>query len=349
MATGQGLTSRCALGVETTWGTGVAVTELLPFNSESIDRVIAQIMSEYLTGLAGVDTMRGSSVSVQGDIGGDAVWDTISTDPIGMERLIRGAMGDSARDSGNSLNQYFFAASVDDSYTIAFNKTVSAWELTGVKVGQLEISGAAGEPIKWTVTLVAENLQRTGDAGITNAISAITALSYTTPTQIIFDDLTFRLADQANAIAAGDQVSIANFSFKINNNISDPQFESGDANHADSTLTLEPLRNGLKEVTLDIELPRYTTDALFDWHNDSTALQADLKFSSGSYEFNILLPNLKIVDSSAQIGGPELIAPTYNMRVLRNNGVNTDMTFQDTDVITDEAGIECKSDRTSAA
>lgn len=349
MPTGQGLTARCALGVESTWGTGVAVTEVIPFTQEGIDKAIAQIIAQYLTGNAGVDGIRGSNISVQGDLQGEVVWDTISSDPMGNERLVRGALGASARDAGNGLNKYYINSTIDDSYTIAFNKAVSVWELQGCKISKLQITGQAGGSITFTATIIAANLLRTGDAGIVNAASALTSLSYTTPTQVIFDDLTFRVGTHGDALASGDQVSINNFTFTIDNKLTEPQFESGDSTHTNNKLTLEPIRNDLREVMLEIELPRYTTDNFFSWYDASTALQIDLKFATGSYEWNILLPNLKVIGTGAPIEGPGLIAPKYSMRVLRNNGVNTDMAFQDSTAIADEVGIEVKSDRTSAA
>lgn len=351
MSIGQGHASRCALGVESTFGTAVAVTELIPFTSESVNKLIALIESEYLDGSPARKNLQNGPISIQGDLSGEMVYDEISGGIIGIERLIRGVMGNSARDAANSLNQYFFANEVDDHYTLAFNKQVSAWESQSIKFGSLEISGNIGEKVLFTVgNMIAHDLKRTGDAGIINAIAAITGISPSNiPSNLILSDNVFRIGDTANALASGDQYCIDGFTFSINNNLTEPTFATECTNNSDPDTTLEPVRNGFREVTLQIRLPRYESDQFFTWQNSGTALQADFKFTLGSYEFNILIPYLKVEAPSAVIGGPELIKPEINFISLRNAGRNTYMTFQDSDAITDETGIECKSARTSAA
>lgn len=349
---GQGIIARCALGDETSFQTAVAVTEVIPFTSESINRAIEQLASEYLDGSAGRRRITNSVISIGGGLESELVWDEETGDPVGLEKLIRGFMGASARDAGNGLNKYYFADTLaNESFTIVFNKQTSAWEVVSAKVNTMTISGSAGGKCMFSTELIAYNLLRTGDAGITNAIAAVTALSPTNiPQNIMFDDMVFRVADQDNAIASGDQYKISNFELSGNNSLSESEFSTVDSTHTNNLLTLEPLRNGFRELTLSIEIPRYTSDQFFTWLNNNTALQADLKFSSGSYEFNILLPNIHVAgDPTANIGGAELIKPTINFVALMNNGTNTDMTFQDTTAITDEMGIECKSGRSSAA
>ena len=351
MATRQGVVSRCALGVESSFATAVAVTEIIPFTSESINKAIQQLESQYLDGNVGRRGLKNSVVSVLGTLECELVWDDDTGDPIGLERILRGVLGASARDSGNSLNQYKTAAAIDDIYTICFNKAVSNWEIVSAKFNTLTLAGESGGKGTLSTDIIGYNLLRTGDAGITNAIAAVTGLSNTDqPENLVFDDMVFRIADQANAIASGDQYKIDTFEVVVNNNLSEPEFSTIASGHTNSLLTLEPVRNGQREVNLAITLPRYDSDQLFTWLNAGTALQADLKFTSGSYEYNVLLPNIKIMgDPTANIGGAELVKPTFNIMALRNAGINTDMKFQDADVITDEIGVECKSGRSSAA
>jgi hypothetical protein len=351
MPTGQGTLSRCALGVESTWGAGVAVTELIPFTSESIARTIAQLQSEYIDGYAGRRRMYNSIVSPAGGLEFEMIWDEITGGIIGLERLIKGSMGASARDGSNNLNKYYFAEDIAASYTIAFNKLVSVWEAQGCKINALIISGEAGQKLKGSVEILARNLLRTGDAGIVNAAAAITGISPTiVPQNVMFDDVVFRLGDQADALASGDRLKISSFNLGLGNKLSDHEHASVDATNVDSSLSMEFLRSGFRDVKLSITIPRYISDQILTWLNSKTALQADLKITSGSYQFNILLPNIKVAgDPAIPISGPELVKAAFNFVALRNAGTNTYMTFQDTTAIIDELAIEDKSARTAAA
>lgn len=350
MSTGIGHQSRCALGKESTYGTAVAVTDLITFTSESINKTIAALESEYLDGNAGRRNLTNSLISVQGDLQGEVVFDEIAGDPIGIEQLLRGVFGNSARDTSNSLNQYKLANALDDHYTLAFSKAVSAWELVSAKFGTLELSAKIGEKLMFTIgNIIAYNLLRTGDAGITNSLAAIAALAPTNiPSNVKLEDAVVRIADTANALASGDAYCIDGFTFTIDNKLSDPEFATECSTNADSQKTLEPIRNGFREVMLTITLPRYSTDQFFSWQNSDTVLQADLKFTLGSYQFNILLPYMKVMNPKANISGPEIIKPEVQFTCLMNSGRNTYLTFQDSDAITYECGIEVKSARTSA-
>lgn len=349
---GQGIIARCALGVESSFRTAVAVSEIIPFSSESINRVINQLMTEYLDGNVGLKGLRPSTIEITGTLEGELVWDEEAGDPIGIERILRGSMGGSARDGANALNQYTLANTIDEIYTICFNKQTSNWEIVSGKFNTLGLSGEAGEKIMFSTDVIAYNLLRTGDAGITNAIAAVTGLSNTNqPTNITFNDLVFRIADQGDAIAAADEYKISSFDFVMNNNLSEPEFSTKEnAGHTDNSLTLEPVRNGFREIEFSITLPRYESDQFFTWLNNNTPLQADLKFASGSYEFNIYLPNIYVGgEPTAAIGGAELIRHEVPIKLIRNAGTNTNMTLQDSTAITEEFAIEAKSGRTTAA
>ena len=352
MAIGQGHAARCALGVESVYETAVAVTEIIPFSSESINKIFETIEDTYLDGSPGRRQIVNNLIAISGgELSGELVYDEIAGAPIGCERLIRGALGASARDAGNGLNKYYMANELDDHYTLVFNKQVSAWETVSAKFGSLELTGTLNERVTFSAgDIIAANLKRTGDAGIVNAIAAVTSLSPTNlPQPVLMKDASFRIADQGDAIADGDKIAINGFTLTVSNSLTDSEWSTDDSVNTDQQTSLEPLRNGFREVTFSIQIPRYTSDQMFTWQNSDTPLQADLKFASGGYQFNILIPYLKITEPSAGVGGPELIKEEVSFTVLMNLGRNTDMTFQDSTAIVGEIGIECLSARTTAA
>jgi len=349
MALGKGYAARAAIGKETSWGSAVTVGQMLPFTSESIEKAITKLASEYLDGSPARRGLTNSAISVQGDLSGEVIFDTTGG-TMTFEQLIYAAvMNAGTRDATNGLNKYTPATGDGVQHTIAFEKDVSVWEIPGAKVNTLEISGEADSKIVFTAGIIGKTLLRTGDTGIVNNTAAFDAISYTDPTVLTFKDAVFRIGDQVDALAAGDQVTIDQFTFTINNNLTDPQFASEDASHTDADLTLEPVRNGFREVTLKIRIPRYTSDQLFTWDKNGTALQADLKFTVGSYQFNLLIPHLQINESpKASVGGVEVYPIEVSFQLFKNNS-NSFMTFQDGTAITYEFGIEVKSDRTTPA
>lgn len=341
MATGQGYASRCGIEIESSWGTAAAVASVMPFTSEGINRSIAKIEAMYLDGNAGKKALYNSVVSALGDLSGEIPLNYLHTR--GLEYLLWAFAGGNGSDGGGSgYLQYKLSNTVGNSLTLAFNKSVSCWEISGAKVNTLEVSGNAGEAVKFTANMIARNILRTGDAGITNTISGVNALSALgDPDLAMFDDLVFRIGDQANALGSGDQYAISSFSISMNNNLSEPTFPTVTSSRTNSLLTIEPLRNGFREITFNITIPRYESDQFFSWLNADTALQADFKITTASsHILNFLFPNIRITEVTAPIGGPELNTLSISCTAIRNNGTNTYMTYEDTDAIAEELGLE---------
>jgi len=350
MSIGQGAASRFALGKESAWGTGITVNNLIPFSAESIQKSVKMVESQYLDGSAGKRNLIGSLIDAIGDLSGEMVWDEISGAIIGIESLLRGSMGASSRDSVNNLNKYNLNPTIGDSYTLAVDKQVSAWEIQGAKFRTLTISGSKGEAIKFSVGVIGKNIYITGDSGIVNSISGISSLSPSVnPTPMVFDDMVFRIGDQSDALTAADQISINNFEFALDNKLSDPDHASIDSSHLNAKESLEPVRNGLRELSLKIEIPRYTSDQFKIWQSNHTPLQADLIWTKGSKLFKILIPNFYVTNVGAPVSGPEIIKQNVEFMMIRNAGTNSFMTHTDSTPIADEMAIESKSSRTSAA
>lgn len=345
MSIGQGHKARCGVLDEASWGTAVLVNELMPYTSEGLERLVTKLESSYLTGNSGREALRSGVVQALGDLSGEISLNYQNAG--GFEYIIWGlAGGDGSRDASNSLNQYKLSEDVDNSFTLAINKDVSVWEFPGCKVDSLEITGEAGEgsKINWTASLIAKNVLRTGDAGITNDAAQVNGITTTgSPALLTFDDLVFRIGDTSDALADADKMKIKSFTFNFNNNLSDPDYSTEDTSHTNNLLTLEPERNDLRAVTLSVTVPRYSADSVFDWYNNHTALQCDLKFALGSREFNILLPYGYVTNAGAPVSGPELIEQSFDLTFVRLNAQHAYMTYQDSDTIDDEVGFELKT------
>lgn len=347
---GQGAAARLTLGKELTWGTGVAVNEVIPFDSEGINKTIRTIESLYMDGSAGKKNLIGSLIEALGDVSGEMVFDETSGGVIGIESILRAALGNSNRDATNALNQYLLAASIDDSYTMAINKQVSAWEIQGAKINTLSISGNAGEPMKFNTSWIGKNLYRTGHANIVNAIAAITGITPSiNPTPIVFNDLVFRIGNHDDALSSADELTVSGMEFNHNNNLTEPDYGTQDANHTNSKETLEPVRNNLREVSFKLNIPRYISDQMMTWNENHTPLQCDFIWTNGSYNFKILVPNFYVTKVNAPIADAGVIKQEVECMAIRNSGTNSNLTLTDSTAIANEFAIEAKSGRATAA
>jgi len=348
-----GIGSRLTLGKESTWGTGVTVTDLFPYLNESISQEGTFLQNDHMSGRVGREIAQLSTKSVSGAINFEPVLDTIAGDPYGWELILLAAMGTATWDATNSLNKYTLANTLATSLTAAINKEVAIWEFTGLKVTSLEISGAFGGSLTAVANVIGKRRYITGDAGITNTTTTVVTNIAPTAKPDLLDlkDATFRLGAQGAALAASDKFAIGSFTLRINNGLSDAQFATCEdtGGHTDPVYTLEPARNDYRAIEFEFTIPRYADNQTFTWESGDTALQADLKFAVGSKQFNVYMPNVKFMESpQAPVSGPGLTAVSGKLTCLVNGGTNTDMTFTDTAAITNEIGIELKTARTAA-
>ncbi len=348
---GQGNKAICALKKESTYGTAVDADTVVPFLSEDFERIIDQIEGEAMQGAVSATNVRTGVQSVSGSISMEAVYDTISGDIKGVDSFLLGALGAAAY--ATNYNKFTANDDLDPSFTIAFDKRVDVWEVAGAKVNTLQITGSAGAGGKVTMTagLVCQQLRMTGDSGISNTTSELRALNPTAePALISYSDVTIRMDTVASgSLSSSDQKNISSFTLDINNNLAVDHHATPLAAET-AGLILEPVRNGMREVTLTLTFPRYdsASNTIIKYLSAGTAVQCEIKMSNGSNEFNIYLPNCYLHNpTNAPIGGPEVYPVTVTLKAYRNNGTNTNMTFTNAQAITEEIAIETKNARTT--
>jgi len=178
------------------------------------------------------------------------------------------------------------------------------------------------------------------------------------PTEILFCDNTFRMAtDMSDALAAGDKVSISNFTLTYDAMMSDPEFATplNAASDPYGTVcgkTMKPERNGFRNVTLEIRIPRYTADTWRTAMNNDSAIQADFTlYTSASKVMYIYLPFMKVTNVVDSIAGESFIEQVVTLQAFRgasynSGGGNTVMHMQDGSTnIDEEFAIETINDR----
>lgn len=346
---GQGFATRAGVVTQSDFDTAVAVTNILTFMNENVTRQKPGFSSSFLNAYSGEQLPEFPIEHVTGDIGGEAVIDAIDTDPIGWEHILYGALG-AVTYSATYGNMYTIAATLPK-FTIAFLKrTGVVWENIGCFINTFEFRASAGDQkVTWTAGVLGRQQLMTADVGITNTSGTFDGLAPgEVPAKIMFSDLVIRLADTADALAAGDQINITEFALSINNNLEDPVFASPDNTiHTTAGFPMEFIRNGFKEVTLSLTLPRYEAETFFAGHLAGTAYQCDLVFTVGSYTHKIFLPLVYVMEPRAEVGGPEIFTPVLNMKAFYNSATNTVMVDSRSATITGELAWEAKSKRTS--
>lgn len=352
---GQGFDVRAGIKLQSAFNTALAVDTILPFLSETINRNRPPIARNYLSGISGRKAPDFPVEHCAGDLSGEMVIDEIATDPIGFEHILLGALGSNTWQIAESSNRYIVADNLD-SFTIAFLKRGSIiWENIGCMVNTLELTGSAADQVcTWNAGIIGYKQLLTGDAGIVNLSSTFDGLTPANePSRALFSDLVIRVADTADALAAADQINVSEFSLSINNNLEDPVFATPDnSTHTTGEFPMEFIRNGLREVILNLTLPRYETEDYYANLLAADTLQADLIWTVGSYSINVFLPLVKVVGPSAPVSGAEVYPHNFTLEAHYNKSgavaQNTVMKFLDgTTNITGDIAIEVVSKRTA--
>ncbi len=308
-----------------------ACANRLPFKSETLTQTVAMVESEAMVGQAGKGFARAGNKTVGGGIVTNLVYTASATGIVGTgtatasvtgyvgnDYLYTLAMGSNAYASATAGTKKIIGLLIDDateSFSLFIDKAVETHVFHGAMVKGFSIKSAEGGPTEMTFDIIAQQRSMTSYA---------TALASYLPAKnahrVIFNDFVFRLGPQTTALASTDNIGIKDFNFNFSNNLSDAQFSSPDAadSYTDGTITRQPVRNGLREVTLEFTLPRYqgtaTSDAgivLQDWQAAGQALQFSAQASCAVYQsgttgtrsFDIMVPQFKITDLSQNVDG----------------------------------------------
>ena len=331
MATGKGFEGIIGVVKEGAYGTVVEVTEALPFVKEDYVREVEKHVDEVLRGEAGQGASIAGNKKFHGPIPQKLTYED-------CDLLIAMGMGAAATPEANGDlydGTYSLAADILYSFTSAIYKGVSVWEYAGNKVNTMKISGSANKPMDIEFGVAAKDLDR---ASATNTAGILQALDTEDDAQkIMFSDLEFKIVAQATALSGETEKGINSLNFSLDNKLIVDQFDNR------ALTALEPLRNGIREVKFNFEVPRYEAETYIDWCDNHTSLHAYLKFTYGNYLFDIHIPNLKIDKAQAPIEGAGLIPQKVECTCHRDPG-SVSATF----TCTDEFEIDVTNGRSAS-
>ena len=296
---GSGWEAKCAMIKEAAWGDVLAVTKVLPLLKESYNHEIEQLPDEVCRGHAGA----GEALDGNTKASITPVFNLTYED---LDILLALGMGSSGAPSLNTGVYYDNALTllnklpITSSCVLALHKDVSVWEYIGCVVNSFKISGSANNPLEIEFELPAESLSL---SSVTNTLAVLAALSVVDlAPKIMMSDLEFKIAAQTDALSGETALGIDTFEFICNNNLAIDQFDNR------ATTRLQPLRAGDREVLFNFTVPRYEANTYAAWAIAKTRLHAYLKFTSGSYIFDIHIPNLKLKPVQVPIEGKGLLS-----------------------------------------
>lgn len=267
----------------------------LPFTSEEMNQSFDTIEDEAIVGVAF------KNVPVQGNrhVGGSL---GMQLDAISIEPILEAAFG-----TNNSGVFSCNGTSNTKKLSIATLDSVNCYQYANVYIKSLSIKGSAGG--KFTVDV--EFIGVTAESR--QATSAYPASPTGIGTFFVFNHAGgsgfFRVGDQADALAVGDNVLIDDFELSMDCGF-DEQFAS-------SQTTLVPIFGMTPpQFTGSFKVARHEDNTFLDWRDNFTSLQAQLYlYLDATHTILIEIPNFK-VDTS--ISDDDLPQQSITMMIGRN-------------------------------
>lgn len=297
----QAYKSALGIGKETTWGTAVSVSSYLEFSSESLNGALEakrldQVNSQRtpFKRLQGNKSVSGS-IEFPLDIGVDAIVNLIKQCLGGTvssaQVATTGSYTHTLRVGDMESNADSAGSSDMKGLTVEVRKGGDhVWAFMGMRVNQLTISGAVGEPVMGSVELIGKDF--------TTAASLSTTVSYSTTLPFNFTDITIQHADTLSGSYTA--TTWQSFELTINNNLVNDLRQLGDR-------VLGALPVATQDISLNLT-QRFDTTTAYGYWTSETARAFKITLNTGdtittqtgatTYSMRVDLPRAYL-DSSA--------------------------------------------------
>lgn len=299
MADALGFLSKMGVVVRTSWTQAyLAVTTMMPFLSENLTSNFNLIPDDTLQGYGG------RLPSEQGvEVLGGSTEHHFNYNTSGPRLFLTAIMG---LDTANVIT--ITNTVTDKYYAIEFEKQVKRWRFWPCACSKMTITGEKDQACKIAFDWFARQFDFVD--------TAFPGIAQPSNSPVMFDDLVFRIADQGDAIAAGDSVGIESFEIVLD------RVRKADDYSTDATLPkqpLDPISGGFRVCTLGIKIPRYNAATFETWKDANTPLQADLTFTGPVLSILIQFPELRIADGFNQnISGPAPLTVEGKLEAYRS-------------------------------
>lgn len=347
---GRGVLTQAGAAVQAAWRTAIALTDRIPLRSEDLSATWEQHMQEALMNNA---QRHGMQLGVK-MVGGSLVTDLIYTaldggDFISADTLLATMMGACTWHADSTSNNLRVSENVHDyGLTLSIDREGGLWEAVGALVKSGEITCEVNGKAQATFDVVCYDMVNTGHV---NAIAALNALSVQDLSHILGHHMSFQLGTNLEAApGAVPLVSIGKATINFSRTLSDNEYATPEAaGHTDSAHPIKPIINGFREVTLEIEAPRYEDDTYFDYLMNEDAVQAILSFTrpvAPAYQMDFYFPNLRVIEHSANIAGESVIPQTVKFQAFLPTAASGQV-MEDGAAVGAEIGISLVNQRTA--
>ena len=290
MADGLGYATIAAVGEESTVNTPVNATQRVRNLEFTPDAAYARLVDNTLSGTVGQVTPELGMLDIRGS------WRAYETYTLSnlLPKHFFGSL---------SAGRYSFLDSlVGKSLTWAIDKQVSVWNLSGVKINQLNLEfGPEGAMV--TGTLIAQGLLYSGGENTSAELAAL--LPNVDKRCKLAPDLNVRLGVASAALGSPEEIAVS--SGKIT--VTRPMAET----HVSGTRNVyEPAPDNFLTGSVELVLPRYSTNTYQTWRAANTRLSLRVYFceENGSGTREWLVPNLVLDESTSPVSGAGFIPLT---------------------------------------
>ncbi len=185
--------------------------------------------------------------------------------------------------------------------TFAQDNRVNIDEFPGVKLTGFTLRGEVGRPLEVSFGCVAND--RVTDS-TTNTQATFAGVTYfETANRVLMSQGVVRMNDQGGAaLGAGDEIHPSSFELTFRRKMAGVYAAGGSPDTVD-----EPTNDGMPEVTLRLEFPRYGSRQYFEDWDAAAAKKLDMTFTGATIEgaykrtFTLSFPNLKIAGAELPI------------------------------------------------
>ena len=323
MAIPSGLSAQLGIGQEGTYGTFVAPSVFIPFNTESVVLAIERLESMGLgksTTVQHSDLWDAGKRQAQGSIELDVLskgFNIIWTQILGVSAMT--SPDDDTRDHSHTIGELTGTSASWQIGRPDTGGTVRPFSYTGVKVVDWELSMALDEYLKLSVNIDAQNESTSETLGTASYASAAYALPFTGATITI----------------GGNSYTIKSMSIKGTTGVETESYGLGAATKNN------PVQESLREITVDFELEFESLVVHNLFTGGSTAeivatCQANTLIEGSMYPYvKVTLPTVRFDGEGPQVGGPGKVLQTLTGKALYD-GTNEPITlvYRTTDTTT---------------
>lgn len=292
MPVGKGFASRLGVGLETSWGTAVTVTKLLPFTSEGLTKELERADDSSV--LVGTAAKRKSYI-VGGQVSGDISADLTYVD---YEDIFHAAFGKKTVDTIAEVTRFDLTPDLDVSLTVAIEKGVSVHEFTGCKISRLSVL-TSDNRLQVSLSLIGKEYTRAGH----NTSTDLEALSAPGRT-ILLPDCTLQIGSSS--------YNFSELNFTLDNKLQ--------AVKGNSRTPLSIDRNGKREVSFSVTFPKYEVDNFYADFENGAETSITLTATDGTNTFKLILPRVIVQTVDTSVGGEGIIPQKVEFIVLRGEG-----------------------------